>query len=233
MEKRTGTLSDAIAAVSTLDIVEEFGIPNKTRRGRTYLLCPGHDDTHFGSCYIDKNDNGYYCYVCGEHVDKWNMVLRLKNNDKADTCSWFFQMAGLTPTGKPKDDPYKKVIRYIKEIEPYTKNSVVYSDLYPCEKSDSSYGRNINGEYLFSEISMTNPLMELYKTNKSAFVTVVSTRLKKEQERARKLTSLYKKKGDSFFVIDGVGPISFSDLIAACDATDKKLTELLKKLNTI
>ena len=74
---RKGTLSDAISSVSTMDIIDSFAVPNRTRRGRTYILCPGHDDHNFGSCYIDKNDNGYYCYVCGEHVQKWEMVLKL------------------------------------------------------------------------------------------------------------------------------------------------------------
>ena len=131
MEKQKGTLADAIAAVSTLEIVEEFDIPYKTHRGRVYLLCPGHDDAHFGSCYIDKNDNGYYCYVCGEHVDKWNMVLRLKNNNKSDACAWFFQMAGLTPTEKSNNDPYKRITQLIKALEPHVKNSVVYNDFLP------------------------------------------------------------------------------------------------------
>ena len=233
MEKQKGTLADAIAAVSTLEIVEEFDIPYKTHRGRVYLLCPGHDDAHFGSCYIDRNDNGYYCYVCGEHVDKWNMVLRLKNNNKSDACAWFFQMAGLTPTEKSNNDPYKRITQLIKALEPHVKNSVVYNDLYPCEKIDSSYGRNMNGEYLYSELSITNPLMELYKTDKAVFKSVVTKQLKREQNRVKALSSVYQKKANSFFVIDEVGPISFSDLIAACDATEKEIAELIAKLNKI
>jgi hypothetical protein len=233
MEKQKGTLADAIATVTTLEIVEDFDIPYKIHRGRIYLLCPGHPDIHFGSCYVDKNDNGYYCYVCGEHVDKWTMVLRLKNGNKSEACAWFFQKAGLTPIEQRKNDPHKQVLKLIKALEPYVKNGVVYNDLYPCNKIDSSYGRNAKGEYLYSELSITNPLMELYKMDKTVFKSVVLKQLQRERKRLRALASVYNKKADSFVVIDGVGPISFADLIATCKTAETDIINLIAKLNKI
>ena len=42
------------------------------RRHRISVLCPGHDDHHFGSCYITSN--GCRCYVCDKEYDVFDMV---------------------------------------------------------------------------------------------------------------------------------------------------------------
>lgn len=42
------------------------------RRRRISVLCPGHDDHHFGSCYITAN--GCRCYVCNKEYDVIDMV---------------------------------------------------------------------------------------------------------------------------------------------------------------
>ena len=214
---RKGTLSDAIESVTTMDIIEAFDIPHKTRRGRIYLLCPGHDDKHFGSCYVDKNDNGYYCYVCGEHVDKWDMVLKLNGNRKADAYEWFFKMAGMTPTALKQNDPLRHAQRLIKQIEVYLRNDIVYNDIYTCEKSDSSYGRNEKGEYLYSELSITNPLMELYKTDKSTFQNVVLDLLYDKIDKVSTQVKNYRTDSSGCIYVESVGLISNEELANACE----------------
>lgn len=227
MEKaRKGTLSDAIEAVSTMDIIDAFDIPNKTRRGRMYLLCPGHDDRHFGSCYVDKNDNGYYCYVCGEHVNKWNMVLRLSGNKKADACEWFFKTAGITPQEENHDDPYKKALQLIRQLEPYIRNDVVYNDTHVCNKIDSSYGRNINGEYLYSEVAIANPLMEIYKSDKQSFKSIVSDMLAQEINKITRLMRFYSDRADECLYIESVGLVSYVEMVPACNSVLEQLRSL-------
>jgi hypothetical protein len=223
---RKGTLSDAIDAVSTFDIIEEFGIPNKTRRGRTYLLCPGHDDKNFGSCYVDKNGDGYYCYVCGQHVKKWNMVLMLNGNKKADAYEWFFRMAGISPAEEKHDDPYKKALHLIRKLEQYLRNNVVYNDVCVCDKTDSSYGRNINGEYLYSEVAIANPLMELYKKDKTAFKKVVERCLDAEIKKIQKARHTYEHDFDECLYVDGVGLVPYNELADACKTMINELNAL-------
>jgi hypothetical protein len=230
---RKGTLSDAIDLVTTIDIVDAFDVPNKTRRGRTYILCPGHDDKHFGSCYIDKNDNGYYCYVCGEHVTKWNMVLKLNGNKKADACEWFFKMAGIDPTEERQDDPYKKVLQLIRQIEPYIKNNAIYNDTFVCDKVDSSYGRNINGEYMYSDLAIANPLMEVYKSNKLAFKQIVMQLLDAEIKKASNMMKSYETNPDDCVYINNVGLIPHEEMRLACESVITQINTIIKAVQTL
>lgn len=229
---RKGTLSDAIEAVSTIDIVEAFDVPHTTRRGRTYLLCPGHDDKHFGSCYVDKKDNGYYCYVCGEHVTKWNMVLQLNGNKKADACEWFFAMAGITPTEEKGDDPYRKALQLIRKLEQYVRNNPVYNDVCVCDKINSSYGRNINGEYLYSELAITNPLIDIYKANKTTFKNVVLNILDTEVKKVSRRMKQYDNIDDCVY-IDTVGLVPYSEMATACKSVIANIHNLMAEVEQL
>ena len=230
---RKGKLSDAIDAVSTMDIVEAFGVPNRTRRGRTYLICPSHDDHDFGSCYIDKNDNGYYCYVCGEHVDKWGMVLHLNGNNKRSACEWFFNMAGIVPEDSNKPDPYRKALQLIRKLEKYMRNDAVYQDVQDCEKSESSYGRNIHGQYLYSELSIANPLMELYKTDKATFKKSVISKLEEEKGKAVRMAAKCNRNADDGIYIDGIGIMPFSDMVSSCNEIADNVQQLINEVKSL
>lgn len=234
---RKGTLSDAIAMVTTMDIVESFGVPYEEKRGKIYLLCPGHDDRHFGSCYIDKNDDGYYCYVCSEHVPKWEMVLLLNGRNKTEAAKWFFQMAGLTPVKENKQDPYKKAQRLIKKVNQYVNNKPIYSDIKSCDKIESSYGRNINGEYLYSELSVTDPLVDIYKKDKHAFQEFVCQLLETKKKKFNRALQKFQhsKNGDGMYVeINGESTlICYSELIDACQEKIQNIDKLIEEVNAL
>jgi hypothetical protein len=229
---RQGTLSDAIESVSTIDIIESFDVPHTTRRGRTYLLCPGHEDKHYGSCYVDKNDNGYYCYVCGTHVDKWHMVLQLNGNRKVDACEWFFTMSGITPVREKSDDPYRKALHLIRKLEQYVRNNPVYNDVCVCDKIDSSYGRNINGEYLYSELAVTNPLMDIYKSDKNTFKVIATQLLDTEVKKVTEKMNFYAKNDDCVY-IDGVGLVSHSEMVTACEGVIANMHEVMAEIEQL
>lgn len=209
-----GTLSEAIQAVSTMTIVEEFGIPFQRRNGKTYLICPGHDDQHFGSCYIDKKDNGYYCYACNEHVQKWDMLLKVSKFTHKDAANWFFEKSGITPSKTTSTNPLASINKLIARLQDYVDNSPVYNDVTDCTKLESSYGRNINGDYLLSEVVEGNPLLSLYKLNKELFKTVVLNILTRREE---KLNGLIRRK---------MSCISQQDLADGVQAELSKLSEL-------
>ena len=181
-----GTLSEAIQAVSTMEIVRQFDVPFQQRNGKVYLICPGHDDSHFGSCYIDKNDNGYYCYACNEHVDKWNMLLKVSGYSHRDAAKWFFETSGITPSSSGIN-PLASINKLIAQVSKFCENSPIYNDLYDCKKLESSYGRIINGSYLFSEVQYGNPLLELYKQDKDLFQKIVLNVLGDREKRLKVL----------------------------------------------
>ena len=227
---KKGTLTDAINLVSTISIVEEFNVPHFTKKGITYLLCPGHEDRHFGSCYIDKNDNGYYCYACGEHVDKWHMVLKLNGNDKSKAATWFFDTAGIDRTKTIEEDPYQNLLKLIKQIEPYFKNGTIYNDLHECSKVESSYGRNIGGAYLYSEISITNPLLETYKKDKVAFKKIVLNMLMQTLKKVKQVKSQY---GTKNLYIDGFETASQGELAKACDEKCSAIETIMRHVEVL
>ena len=187
-----GTLSEAIQAVPTMEIVQQFNIPFQIRNGKTYLICPGHDDQHFGSCYIDKKDDGYYCYACNEHVDKWGMLLKVSGYSHKDAAKWFFETSGITPS-KFSVNPLANVNKLIGKLSEFVDNTPVYDDSYDCKKLESSYGRNINGDYLFSDLVTGNPLLQLYKDDKELFKTIVLNVLKHRKEKLLGLLTVCKK----------------------------------------
>lgn len=233
MTMTKGTLADAIANVTTMDIVEHFGVPYRVRRGRTYLLCPGHDDNHYGSCYVDKNDNGYYCYVCGEHVRKWDMALRLNGNNGAATAELFFRLAGITPSNEFTEDPYKKAQKLIKKLEQYIRNDAVYNDTYVCDKIDSSYGRNINGEYLYSDKVVTNPLLEIYKKSQPLFKETVLRILDNESKKISRMMSKYMKDSDDGIFVANLGIVPSDELVEACKTLRAQIEDLMLEVQTL
>lgn len=180
-----GNLRDAIAAVPTMDIVEEFGIYHKQRGANILILCPGHDDQRLGSCLIDRKDDGYYCYACAEHVSKWDMLRKVSGYSGRSAAEWFFQRAGITPTKQV--DPLARILKFIKQVAVHIDNSPVYDDKYVCAKVDSTYGRIQKGEYLYSDLASNNPLLELYKINPNLFVDTVTNAIRVKQEEQRKV----------------------------------------------
>lgn len=223
---REGTLKDAIEAVSTMDIVEHFKVPYEKRRGRTLILCPGHDDHSFGSCFIDNSDNGYYCYACKEWVNKWKMVLKLNGSNERAACDFFFSTAGIIPTKNKSVDPLTPVLKLIRELEDYIDNSTIYSDKYSCEKKESSYSRSLNGKYLFSEVAMRNPMLELYKSNKPLFKKLVIRQLQ------RKLKNIEEFGHDGCY-ITGIGLIPNNYVSRIKEKKSLKIKSLIRDVQKL
>ena len=78
-----------------------YGIPIKKRS----ILCPFHNDRHYGSAMIGENRNSAYCFVCNRSITVFDLIM---HEDQVD-----FQEAVLTYwckiMGHP--EPEKKVLR--------------------------------------------------------------------------------------------------------------------------
>lgn len=180
-----GTLIDAISMVPTIEIVEELSIPSQKRNGKVYLLCPGHDDHHFGSCYIDKSDNGYYCYACGLHVTKWQMLAQNTNWSKKEIANWFFVHSGITPDSEI--DPLIEIRKKLKKLGRILDTSPIYRDTNACKKKESPYGRTAGGSYLISEAVDNNPLFTMYMSNRDMLMRIVNNSIERKVERLKAL----------------------------------------------
>lgn len=221
-----GSLRDAIDHVSTMQIVDYFDIPMRAHGGYTWILCPKHDDHHFGSCYIDKNDNGYYCYVCKEHVNKWDMVMLLLHASESDVAKWFFTISGIKPD-KFQTDPEKDIKKTIQLIERLCYNNPVFTDLKTCEKKETSYGRMIGTEYLYSEKIEPSPLFSLYKAAPNVFQTTVESLIRKKIEVLVEQYKTLEKKEES--VVGVIDPFQHN-LLLTYQKNIKALQALMKKV---
>ena len=83
------TISKALIKeqVSILDAVEALGIPTRKKGRRISILCPCHDDRHFGSCFL--YNNRFHCYACNEQGDVIDLVQKKLGLDFQDTLNWF------------------------------------------------------------------------------------------------------------------------------------------------
>ena len=60
-----------VARAIQMDIEDPSAMSLESRK-RISVLCPGHDDHHYGSCYLTKG--GCKCFVCGKTYDVFDMV---------------------------------------------------------------------------------------------------------------------------------------------------------------
>ena len=228
-----GNLSEAIEMVSTMDIVEHFGIPYQERRGRVLLLCPGHSDTNFGSCYIDKNDDGYYCYACAEHVRKWDMLKKVSGYSNADASEWFFRISGVTPSRQA--NPLAPILQLIKQLSRYVDNSTVYNDTHACEKKESPYGRMESGEYLYSEPACAKPLLELYKTDSVLFAQVMTAALNNKKKQYESVSAFCTKHASDKCIVGGMFKQNpqYAQMKTACEAAIDDINTLITQLQAL
>lgn len=88
---------NAVKEAADISVVaDEIGLPMEYRGNQTLILCPCHDDLHFGSCFLKKNSNRFICYSCGAEGDVFELVQRALNVDfiesvkiVADICGGF------------------------------------------------------------------------------------------------------------------------------------------------
>ena len=215
----TADLDTAIDMVDNEDIIDIFGVPKQVRNNKVYILCPGHDDKRFGSCYLDqKAHSGYFCYACGKWVSKFHMVQQITGWDNKETAKWFFDTAGVEPDHpkKEEDDSYRKVIPVIKSLKKYLGNEPLYDDICPCEKKESTYGRTLNGDYMVSKLAISNPLLELYKADRTMFRNIVLRQLNRKVNKfcrlLAKMNREKKRRGRSNDFLDGVSDACVSNI---------------------
>ena len=82
-----------------------LGIETKRYGKRVSILCPEHNDTHFGSCYL--TERGFKCFACGASGDSVRLVQVVQGCSFVDACQFIVDAAGgsidsYKQTGEPK-----------------------------------------------------------------------------------------------------------------------------------
>lgn len=88
-------------------VVDYLGLETQKRGSKISFLCPAHNDTHFGSCYIMGND-GYKCYACGHHGDAIELVQLVRNCGFEEACNLLAEAFGISFTKNKKENRPKK-----------------------------------------------------------------------------------------------------------------------------
>lgn len=70
---------DAVKEAADIAVVaDEIGIDMEYRQKKAFILCPFHNDMHFGSCYL-LPDNRFKCHSCGASGDVFDLVQKALN----------------------------------------------------------------------------------------------------------------------------------------------------------
>lgn len=77
MAKKEYKTDEILAVVDPVDVVNYLGLETKRCGQKVSILCPKHDDKHFGSCKLTAK--GYKCYSCGAHGDVFDLVQTVLN----------------------------------------------------------------------------------------------------------------------------------------------------------
>lgn len=93
-------------------VAETLGIEMQRRGGKVSILCPSHNDKHFGSCYLHGN-NSWKCYACNAGGDSIKLVQIVQNTSFRQACAYICDLYGSEE--EFKDDaanatPHKKLI---------------------------------------------------------------------------------------------------------------------------
>lgn len=97
--------------VDIVEVAQNLGLKiNPHDHGRLIgLLCPMHNDEHFGSCKINRFNNSFYCYVCGRGGNAIDLVMAANHWDPNDGKKAREAMGILADMYGKREDEISKV----------------------------------------------------------------------------------------------------------------------------
>ncbi|MBQ8895449.1 MAG: hypothetical protein IJY88_01485 [Clostridia bacterium] len=182
------------------DVAALLGIPMKPMGKNTSILCPIHDDKHYGSCYLTHK--GFKCFSCQAEGSVFDMVMAVNQCDFYAAKVFLAEHFGITKT---KSSVYKKAtqildddsLRLIGIIPPKKSigichiNNVIsdaeynyedrkanqYAEWFPSRYcGDSSASES--GYYVLKTTIDSNPLRTLLDTNEALYRQMIFNKAK-------------------------------------------------------
>lgn len=83
------------AILETVDmrvVAESLGLEMKTYGKRYSILCPFHNDKHFGSCVL--TENGYHCFACGAHGNVFRLIQHVLHISYSNAIRYTAEICG-------------------------------------------------------------------------------------------------------------------------------------------
>lgn len=203
--------AEAIKDVADMEsVVDYLGLETQRRGSKVSFLCPAHEDTHFGSCYIMGND-GYKCYACGHHGDAIELVQLVRNCSFDTACDLLGEAFGISfSKEKKKMKPSKKLLSEEKlkliGLGRESNTEKVYADLYafpdhahiaikdskkyrvrwePAFDAENEYDLNI-----LQVVVCKNPLQMLLDENENAYKDLIYRKAIEAADKYRRMLDM-------------------------------------------
>ncbi len=94
------------------EILEHEAIRTKKMGSLISVLCPFHDDRHFGSCFVKKNNKGLFCHVCNKSISTTHFLTNARGYRYYDSLSLMAELSGTAymyeSDGKKSAKPNEK-----------------------------------------------------------------------------------------------------------------------------
>lgn len=106
---------DIVNVAEFLNIAIDHNDYGYKGKRRIKILCPAHNDAHFGSCFIF--DNSFHCFACGAHGNVINLAMHVVGDFKK-ACEIVAQVGGGADlfTGNNNNKEFK-IFKFLKREE--------------------------------------------------------------------------------------------------------------------
>lgn len=80
-------LKSELSAMDFKTVLNYYGIQIQGNS----ILCPFHNDEHFGSCIISKDQKSAYCYVCEKKISSIDLVMHFENMRPMEAITFLWE----------------------------------------------------------------------------------------------------------------------------------------------
>lgn len=206
---------EAIREAADIQVVaEEIGIPIQLGKKNPMILCPCHDDEHFGSCYLDLKRNTFKCYSCGAHGDVFALVQAAMGVSFARAKEIVAEICGgstqfkIQP-GDETDIAYSGMIPRVDQEfiglqnTPVYVSSGFYNSLEEIDDEERAQAETIYDKdnyvvgYCTTRKAASNPLYTLMKDDPEMYRFMIDSFCENTIERYQRVITLFHRPGIS------------------------------------
>ena len=244
-------VQEILERTDPVSVAEELGLDMQRHGSRISILCPEHEDTHFGNCFL--NEHGYYCFACHARGDSISLVRHTLGLPFYDACKYVARISGCEYLLKPGSDqsnhplhnqlPSKRVLDAVGLSETYTLRREIeaFSQDDPVTtKRDMRHvlwfepiDRNGNGIYIFTEIADRRLLQGLADEDQSMLDYIILNRAIERRERYVRMLNNKNCSADDEEITslcDSIANTSgMAAFNAACRAAIRNLDEIIEE----
>ena len=211
-----------------LDTASRLGIPisGKSSGRRISVLCPAHNDRHFGSCYIDTQRQTWHCFACHAGGNVVDLVMAANNWDRkdgkraVDALKILASMNGLSENDYTKeesdDDDSNEEQAQIPNREELDLIGLNDAPFWPDTVMDDETGE------LVSRGPCLHPLREMAKSEPAVFRDMVRRKCDEAEQKYRYAYALCARCHTTAFTGEAIRAAGQQTLLLAiCEAIRK------------